>query len=333
MRSTLRLDWLALIVNVGVIAMGALVRATESGAGCGRSWPTCQGAVVPAELSGATLVEFSHRATSGLALVAVVSLFVMAALAERRSPVRFIAALTATPLSRATGWAVIAVFVEALIGAAIVLFEWVVHDSSLARIVAVPLHLVNTLLLLAALASAVAIARGQKAGQEGGGTLRSGLRRPVLFGFAAMVVTAGFGAVAALADTLFPTDSVISGVVDDFTSQAELLTRLRVLHPIIAVATGIALVRIVSSRGIPETVRTGRWAKAVVGLVMAQVVAGVINIVLLTPVWMQLVHLVMADALWISFVWFAFDLSAGHSRVASSSTDSTGAEQTLSSQT
>lgn len=327
MRSTIRVAWAALLVNIVVILMGALVRATHSGAGCGRSWPTCQGTFVPAELSGATLVEFSHRAASGLALITVFVLFVVAARAEGRPAAGLLPALRgATPLARATGWAVVTVVVEALIGAAIVLFEWVVHDSSLARIVAVPLHLVNTFLLLAALASAVAIARGWT---------RSAAAPPVRLwtGFTAMVLTAGLGAVTALADTLFPSESVAGGIALDFTAEAHLLTRLRITHPIVAVATGLLLVRIVSSRRIPVEVRGGRWARAVVGLVVAQVVAGGLNVALLTPVWMQLVHLVLADALWVSYVWFAFDLRGTHSRPASSSDEDTGAAQTIRSQT
>ena len=70
-----RYAWFVLIFNVGVILLGALVRATGSGAGCGRSWPTCQGELIP-DLEGATAVEFAHRMMSGVALILVIALVV-----------------------------------------------------------------------------------------------------------------------------------------------------------------------------------------------------------------------------------------------------------------
>ena len=45
--------------------------------------------------------------------------------------------------------------------------------------------------------------------------------------------------------------------------------------------------------------------RAVAGLAVAQVVAGFVNVLLLAPVWMQMVHLLLADALWIAFVILA----------------------------
>ena len=64
------LAFVALAVNLVVILLGALVRATGSGAGCGRSWPSCNGELIP-ELEGATAIEFTHRAVSGVALLIV----------------------------------------------------------------------------------------------------------------------------------------------------------------------------------------------------------------------------------------------------------------------
>ncbi|MDH3463911.1 MAG: COX15/CtaA family protein, partial [Acidimicrobiia bacterium] len=135
-----RFAWLVLVFNVGVILLGALVRATGSGAGCGRSWPTCHGELVP-ELSGATAIEFTHRSASGVALVLVAVLGVWA---WRSAP-------SGGQIRTGVKVAVAAIVGEALIGAMIVLAEWVADDASVARAVAVPLHLVNTLLLLAAL--------------------------------------------------------------------------------------------------------------------------------------------------------------------------------------
>ena len=69
-----RYAWLVLAYNVAVIGWGAYVRATGSGAGCGSHWPLCNGAVLPRAAEAATLIEFTHRVTSGIALLLVVAL-------------------------------------------------------------------------------------------------------------------------------------------------------------------------------------------------------------------------------------------------------------------
>ena len=151
-----RLAWGVIGWNVLTILLGAVVRATHSGAGCGRTWPTCGGELVPA-LEGATAVEFTHRVASGLALVLVAALAVK--VLRSRAP--------GHPARRSVLWAGAAIIGEALIGAVIVLYEWVGRDDSLARVISVPLHLVNTLVLLAALTLTARFLGG-------GGTLRVG---------------------------------------------------------------------------------------------------------------------------------------------------------------
>ncbi|MGH8637336.1 MAG: COX15/CtaA family protein, partial [Burkholderiales bacterium] len=71
-----RFAWSVLLYTVGVIAWGAYVRATGSGAGCGAHWPLCNGVVLPRSPTIATIIELSHRVTSGIALVAVLALLV-----------------------------------------------------------------------------------------------------------------------------------------------------------------------------------------------------------------------------------------------------------------
>jgi heme A synthase len=89
----------------------------------------------------------------------------------------------------------------------------------------------------------------------------------------------------------------------DTSPTAHILVRLRVLHPILAIATGMTLLTF-SVRGIlretsPATSLVGRCAA---GLVVLQLVAGVLNLLLLAPIWMQLVHLLLADLVWLSAV-------------------------------
>lgn len=280
MKPVVRFAWFVLVFNVMVILMGSVVRATGSGAGCGRSWPTCDGQVVP-ELAGATAVEYSHRVMSGAALILVVALAVIVWRTRAKGhPARLGAAL-----------AVAAIVGEALIGAMIVLAEWVAEDTSAARAISVPLHLVNTLFLLASLSLTIFWL---------GGGGRLGIRRnrsvalAVALGGLALVLIAATGAVTALADTLFPK---IPGA--DLEGETHFLTDLRVIHPILALlASGIGWW--VSSRS-PGPGRG--WAMGLPVLIGLMIVTGMVNIALGVPIWMQIVHLALADALWIVYVF------------------------------
>ncbi len=290
MRSGLtRLAWGTLAFNVSVILMGAVVRATGSGAGCGRSWPTCHGQVLP-ELEGATAIEYTHRGLSGVALLLV---GLLALLVWRRFGPGEQARVAAV-------WSLAAIIGEALIGAGIVLFEWVADDTSVARAVSVPLHLLNTFLLLAALTVTAHLV-------SGGVPLRPSLHRRtrnwLAVGAVAFVLIAATGAVTALADTLFPRSGRGSVAVEHF------LTDLRVLHPIVALVVvliaGYALIR----RGV-----TGPWVNAITILVVAQLASGALVIALDLPLWLRLTHLALADGLWITYVMAGVRLLAGEQR-------------------
>lgn len=290
MRSLIRFAWATLVVNIGVIVFGAYVRATGSGAGCGASWPTCNGEVIPSALDGARAVEFTHRMTSGLALIMVAILLW-----------RVWRSFPSGHLAR-RGAVLSAVFIigEALIGAVIVLYEWVADDSSVARTVAVPLHLVNTLLLLAALAVTVWWVGG-------GGPLRFANDRPLarrlVVAAAGVMLIAATGSITALADTLFPSESVAAGLREGFTTAEHFLTNLRVVHPFVAIAVGSYLAWLVWTFG-GEPGNRRPSGPLIVGLVAVQFVAGALNVALLTPVWLQLAHLLLADVVWVALVLF-----------------------------
>lgn len=280
MAQLVRYAWFVLVFNLVVILMGALVRATGSGAGCGRSWPTCQGQVIP-ELEGATAIEFSHRVMSGLALVMVVALAVFI---WKRTP-------KGHPARTGAVLSVVAIVGEALIGAMIVLAEWVADDASVARAISVPLHLVNTLFLLAALTLTVSWLSGAK---------RLDFHRNpritqwLAVGGIAFAVIAASGAITALADTLFPKDVGIASAVEE-----NFLTELRIIHPILAVVASLVgwIVAARSEHG------RGPAAVAMPVVVGLMLLSGVVNVMLGVPVWMQLVHLALADVLWITYVF------------------------------
>lgn len=286
-----RFAWFTLVWNVGTILVGAYVRATGSGAGCGASWPTCRGELVPVGAGGAQAIEFSHRAVSGVAVLLVV---VLAVGVFRASP-------AGSPVRKGAAGALLFVLGEAAIGAMLVLAQWVGEDDSVARAVAVPLHLVNTLALLAALALT--------AWWLSGGALLRLDRDPRLVRLLAvamlgMVVLAATGAVTALADTLFPPDSLAAGLRQDVAGRGHFLTRLRVIHPVAAITVGVFVAMLARWYGGGAGTAARRLGLVITGTVAVQLAAGVLNVVLLTPEWVQLVHLLLADVLWVALVLF-----------------------------
>jgi cytochrome c oxidase assembly protein subunit 15 len=286
-----RFAWAVVAYNVAASAWGAFVRATGSGAGCGEHWPECNGVLLPRAPALETIIEFTHRITAGLATLLVVALAAWGFRAYAKGhPVR--------------AWALASVgFIvsEALIGAGLVLFGLVKDDASPMRAVAMGTHLVNTFLLLAALTVTASYARDRTARASVRG------RAGVVWAIAAplvMLAAAGVtGAIAALGDTLFHAASLAQGMRDDAMATAHMFVRLRALHPLIA---GLAAIAVLAAASVIPTLSAekgvARAAKVVRVAVVAQVVAGVVNLVLLAPVGMQIAHLVLADCVWIAVV-------------------------------
>lgn len=290
MRRFSKYAWSVLGLNLLVILWGALVRASNSGEGCGDHWPLCNGTVIPHAAQIATMIEFTHRLTTGLALISVVGMALWAWRAFGPSPVR-----------TAAIWSTVLIFTEALLGAGLVLFKYVGADQSIGRAVYLSAHLVNTLLMLAAMALTAWWGSGR--GAIGLPADRSSM---LLLGIAigAALLVGVSGAIAALSDTLYPAKSLASGFSADFSSSAPLYVRLRIWHPLIAVFAGgyIALAALLVSR---TAMAARSRARGVAGLVALQFAAGIANLSLLAPVWMQLTHLLIADLLWLALVLYA----------------------------
>jgi len=294
-----RFAWGIVGYNLLVIGWGAFVRATGSGAGCGSHWPLCNGEVIPRPERIETLIEFSHRLSSGLDGLLVLALAVWAfRLFPRRHPVR-----------PAAAWSLVFLVFEALIGAGLVRFELVADDASLARALVMAAHLINTFLLLAAL-TLTAHRAGER---EAAPPVRLPTRATLALaaGAFALIVAGATGAIAALGDTLFPAETFRQGLADDLSPTAHLLVRLRVLHPILAAAAALLVPAAAGwlARRSPAPALAAR-ARAVTGLIAAQVAAGFLNLALAAPVWMQLLHLVLADLVWIAWVLLAADAAA-----------------------
>ncbi|MFZ5469876.1 MAG: COX15/CtaA family protein [Myxococcota bacterium] len=279
--------WGTLGYMLGVIAWGAFVRATGSGAGCGDHWPTCNGELLPRAPSQQTLIELIHRLTSGLAGLLVLGQLVWAFVAfPRRHPVR--GAVVASMMF---------LLLEAGLGAGLVLFEWVAHDVSTGRAMAMSVHLVNTFLFLGTLTWVCFHAR--EGAEPLPRPLRAGQLSWVALALGGVLLTGVSGAVAALGDTLLQV-SVPQGAVSLQRSPLlGVLLQLRLLHPVLAVAA--AAVVLAAAGRLASLHRP--LAGALAALVPVQLGAGVLNVVLKAPVWMQLSHLLIADVMWILLVW------------------------------
>lgn len=305
--------WGILAYNLLVILWGAVVRATGSGAGCGSHWPLCQGELVPRAPQVETLIEFSHRISSGLALISVVLLLFWAV---RTFPKGHFA--------RKGAWgSMFFMITEALLGAALVLFEYVAFDQSVARAYWMAAHLVNTFLLLAALTLTAWWASGHGAWRWRG---QGAVRWLIVVAWLALLVLGVSGAITALGDTL----AIRGGISPTESAMVAQLVALRIYHPLLAVVVGAVLAivawQLMTRRPTPDTQRWGRTLIVIFGL---EFVFGAINVALKAPVWMQLVHLLAADLLWISLILLTASALATYGEVAPRRESAKMAEQAL----
>ncbi|MGH9405535.1 MAG: COX15/CtaA family protein [Terriglobia bacterium] len=300
-----RYAWLVLAYDVLVILWGTVVRATGSGAGCGDHWPLCGGQVIPHQAQIATLIEFAHRLTSALAVALVV---VLVYLALRR--------FSKGHAARRYAWAALFfTLTEGLIGAALVLLGDTGQNVSISRVVVLSFHLVNTFLLLASVALAASSASSVNATpslsppRDPGAPPRArsrGLIVAYAAGFVGTLALAVTGTIAALADTLFHATSLSQAFGSDFSAGSSPLLRLRLIHPAIAVVVGSYLIVLAFYElMIPSPRRVKRIAAFLGCLVLVQFFLGMLNVLLLTPLPVQLLHLLTADLIWITLVLLA----------------------------
>lgn len=286
-RGAERFAWAVVSYNVLVVLWGALVRATGSGAGCGNHWPLCNGVVVPVSPTFHTIVEFTHRMMVGGATFVMILLLVW------------------TWRASAKGWAarVFAVIAgvlllnEAFLGALLVKLGYVTNNQSLGRVIVLSIHLGNTLLLLAALTMTAVMLGTRQRWQALHAKARD--RSVALLGLLATLVVGVSGSLAALGDTLFPSSSFSSAITKDFAASSPLLLRLRGVHPASAVVAAAFVVWLIVRSRRQGSAHSGN---VVLGLLGLQFALGVLDVVLLAPEWMQIVHLFGADLFWLALV-------------------------------
>ena len=304
MNRFVKLAWLTVGATVFVILWGALVRATGSGAGCGNHWPSCNGEVLPLGGTPESLIELTHRLTSAALGFLVLYLFL---LARRQSE-------PGSLVRKATGASLVLVVSEALVGAGLVLYEQTGDADGLSRAFWNSGHLVNTFLLLGAVTLTAWWASTSRAESQ---PATQGERRLIGLTVAGMMLLGISGSIAALGDTLFPVDSFAEGLERELSATAHLFERLRVFHPVIAIIVGLLAVRVGSHMANERSGWVRRLSSWLTVLVLFQFGLGFVNLALAAPVWMQLVHLLAADAVWMTFVVIAAEvLVPARSRVS-----------------
>ncbi|MDG1990781.1 MAG: COX15/CtaA family protein [Dehalococcoidia bacterium] len=276
------------------IALGAMVRATGSGAGCGVSWPSCNGQIVISGTSHHELIEYSHRISSGIDLLLVaILLFVVLKNFDSHLP-KLLAFLSFC-----------FILLEAGIGALIVLFQWVADDASLGRSIIVPFHLINTFFLMFFLVATSWSLLQRPSISLNYALINQKYWKKFLFGIALFFLLSISGATTALADTLFSVGDLKSEFLMDISSRAHLLTRIRILHPLIAIFTLVWLI-IYSQKiaAINNVLILRRLSFMILVLFLIELLVGLLNVIFLTPLSLQIIHLLLAHFIWIVLVLF-----------------------------
>jgi heme A synthase len=277
---------LGIVLSILSILAGAFVRATGSGDGCGSTWPTCKGKIIPQLSDPSEVIEFSHRSISGILLIVTLIIFIKSRNMSKGTIVR-----------KTVNFLTFFVVFEAAIGAVIVLYEWVGLNSSLPRIIAVPIHLVNTFGLLACYAVLYKVLLNNFK------NIKQLWDRRFVFVAFLFLLSGASGSITALADVLFPSASFYEGLMEDFDRTSELLTRLRILHPI--VATGLSVALIIESRKIQKDYKID--VKFLQLLVIVAVTLGVLNVLSNIVLLLSIFHLAIADLLWITYIYVSMD--------------------------
>lgn len=292
-----RLAWGALIYTITVILWGAVVRITGAGAGCGDHWPLCDGVVVPQSFDTHRLIEFSHRATSSLNGLVVIVLAVAAwRLTPKEHAARSMSLLT-----------IGLIILEGLVGGLQVLFGLTAKSTDPARGFFQGIHLANTFALVGSLFMTVLLSYGYALPR----VRFQGLGLWSWVGLALTLFLGMAGAVTALGDLLFvpaASNTPIETIKQDYAATASIIENLRLVHPLMAILGSAFLVWLSLSLARMNSFAQ-RWNYALLGILALQMAVGLMNVMLKAPAWIQLVHLLLAIALWlvlVGLIFFAF---------------------------
>ncbi|HXE83075.1 MAG TPA: COX15/CtaA family protein [Gemmatimonadales bacterium] len=258
------LAWSAAVCTYLLIVLGAVVRITGSGLGCGDHWPLCNGHLFPPLNDIGTVIEWSHRLVAALVSILVLALAFYGWLLSRRLP-RDPGLAPGVGKPTAAYVAVSLLVIQVLLGAITVKLELPAWS--------IVLHLGTAMLLLATLLSAA--------------RARSPALSPVMvLAFVTVLfgaLTANLGAAAACHG--FP---LCNG---EIWMSAGPLAWIQWIHRLLAYS--LAMVALVWALRTP-----GRTPKIVLGLIVLQITIGAAVVLLGLPSGLQAAHVAIGTAVW-----------------------------------
>ena len=269
-----------------IILWGAWVRISHSGDGCGQSWPSCQGKyLIDSAEQNKTWIEWIHRATSGLFGIMIVLLVIWS----------FLKFSFRHPVFKSALCVLFFTISEALIGARLVLAGLTGNNTSLARMLTMNLHLLNSLLLTSSLFICWRFSLGKSFSFS---DFFKEKKYTIMF-ICTFFLIAFFGSLSSLSSSLFPSSSLWEGIFLDFDSQSHWLIRLRLLHPLLALTLGGGFLLYYF---LQDTKSRDRSQKILIFCLCLTLVSGLTNLLLLSPVFLKLTHLLVVYLLSMSFI-------------------------------
>jgi heme A synthase len=292
--------WFTLAFNIAVIVWGVFLRASLSGDGCGQHWLTCNGEVVPESPQFKTVIEFTHRVSTGIVFFVVLGLAVWA---FRKFP-------RGSSVVKTAFASFLFIVAEAAIGAGLVLTGNTATNMTATRPIWMMAHLITTFSLLATLSLTAWFAGGGRSF-----TSRAPRRVIIMLAIAIILIflVGASGSLAALSSMLFPSGTLAEGIAKDFAAGSHFLLRLRLSHPIVAIGAGVYLIFLAGwfrKRAADDAV-VKRWSDRLSILVVIQLISGAGTLLMLSPIVLQLIHLLLADLVWIAFVLMTAAFLAG----------------------
>ncbi|MFS4460109.1 COX15/CtaA family protein [Bdellovibrio sp. HCB2-146] len=283
---------LLLAYTILVILWGAWVRISHSGDGCGDTWPLCHGQLIPEAQRGKTWVEYGHRLMSGIYGFVVIYFWWVA---RRLYPAKHFARKAALAT-------LIFMITEALLGAKLVLFKLVTTNDTPYRAFVMALHQINSFMLTGAVALAYAGALEKNILTPASKTARRYQLLPWI-----IVIIGITGAWASLSNSLFPTENLWQGLMDDFSSESHFLVRLRGLHPALALLGGGSLALffwLFAQTSELDVIK--KRSVFMSALIICGILFGIATLFLHAPVWMKITHLCLAHVIWVTLLQWVY---------------------------
>lgn len=288
--------WLVLVYNLIVILWGVFLRASLSGDGCGEHWITCGGEFIPSAPELKTKIEFLHRITTSLAGIFVIVLAVWAGYKRYSGKEGDQKAVFYFSLA-----SLFFIIVEGILGGLLVLTGNTALNWTPERPFWMAGHLISTFTLIAVLTLTAWFASGGKTFnfRVSGKTLL--LLTIAITGIFMVGIS---GSIAALSSMLYPSSTLAEGIAKDFSASSHYILRLRPLHPLFSIMLGVFLIFLSGwfRSQSKESLWVARWGNILSAIILIQFVSGAVLVFLLTPILMQLAHLLLADLVWIVFV-------------------------------